>query len=192
MLKKLLAVVMVVAVLMGAIGVASALFTDTDVVDENLFTSGTIILNTNPADVVVTFSNMAPGDQYTAPILVSNDGTLPLRYAITSFATDVDGKHLKEQLDLSIKSGVTACTNVGFDADGSVIYAPGDLGDDPAINVVGDPAQGGDAGDRELAAGANETLCLNVELPISTGDAFQGAATTATFTFASEQTTNNP
>jgi predicted ribosomally synthesized peptide with SipW-like signal peptide len=178
--------------LVGVIGVASALFSDTDVVANNAFTSGTVMLDTNPTDVVVTFLNLAPGDEFTAPILVTNTGTLPLRYAITSAATDADGKHLMEQLDLTIKTGVTTCTNGGFSADGLAIYGAADLGSIAGINVVGDPTQGGQAGDRQLASSAAETLCINVKLPLSTGNAFQGAASTATFTFASEQTTNNP
>lgn len=192
MFKKLLVVFIVVASLAGLIGMAAALFTDTDVVDNNVFTSGTVILNTNPTDVVVTFSNMAPGDQFTAPILVTNTGTLALRYAVTSAATNADTKLLMEQLDMTIKTGVTACTNGGFVTDGSVVYAAGDLGSLAGLNVIGDPTPGAQAGDRTLAASAAETLCINVKLPIDTSNAFQGAATTATFTFASEQTTNNP
>jgi hypothetical protein len=46
-------------------------------------------------------------------------------------------------------------------------------------------------GDRTLAAAAVETLCFRVSLPGATGNAFQGAATTATLTFDSEQTKNN-
>jgi hypothetical protein len=42
-----------------------------------------------------------------------------------------------------------------------------------------------------LALGA-ETLCFKVELPLATGNLFQTAATTATFTFDAEQTKNNP
>ena len=191
MFKKLLVVVIVVASLMGLIGAAAALFTDTDVVDNNVFTSGTVILNTNPTNVVVTFSNMAPGDQFTAPILVTNTGTLELRYAVTSVATNTDDKELMEQLDMTIKTGVTACTNGGFVTDGEVVYITGDLGSLAGINVIGDPTQGAQGGDRSLAAGVAETLCINVKLPLTTENPFQGAATTATFTFASEQTTNN-
>jgi len=192
MFKKLLVVFIVVVSLMGLIGAAAAFFTDTKVVDNNLFTSGTVVLNTSPTDVVVTFSNMAPGDAYTAPITVTNSGTLRLRYAVTSVATDTDNKHLMGQLDLTIKSGVSACTNDGFATDGTSVYAAADLGSAaPGINVIGDPKQGPHAGDRELAASAAETLCLNVKLPTSTGNLFQGAVTTATLTFAGEQTVNN-
>ena len=74
-----------------------------------------------------------------------------------------------------------------------MIYGPGDLGSAAGIDVIGDPTQGADAGDRTLpATGAdNEDLCFNVELPSTTGNAFQGLTTTATFTFAAEQTVNN-
>ncbi len=192
MFKKLLVVVIVVAALAGLIGVASALFTDQKVVDNNAFTAGTVILNTSPTDVVVTYSNMAPGDQYTAPLTVTNNGTLDLRYAVTSAATDTDGKHLNSQLDLTIKTGVTDCSNSGFGTDGTSIYGAADLGSVAGINVIGDPTQGAQAGDRTLSASGSEVLCMNVKLPLSTGNAFQGAATTATFTFNAEQTKNNP
>jgi hypothetical protein len=43
-----------------------------------------------------------------------------------------------------------------------------------------------------LAAGASEVLCFRVSLPLSTGDTFQGANSDATFSFAAEQTANNP
>ncbi len=192
MLKKLLMVVIAVTALVGLIGVASALFSDQKVIDDNLFTSGTVVLNTDPTDVVVTFSNMAPGDAFTAPITVTNNGTLQLRYAVTSVATDIDDKHLNGQLDMTIKTGVTDCSNSGFGTDGSAIYGAADLGSVAGINVVGDPTQGAQAGDRALNANASEVLCLNVKLPLSTGNVFQGAATTATFTFNAEQTKNNP
>jgi hypothetical protein len=42
-----------------------------------------------------------------------------------------------------------------------------------------------------LAAGANEVLCFKIELPSSTGNAFQNATTVATLTFTAEQTDNN-
>src|SRR5262249_24071454 len=58
--------------------------------------------------------------------------------------------------------------------------------------LVGDPTPGFQTGDRNLAAGSNEVLCFRLSLPIGTGNPFQGAATTTTFTFDAEQTANNP
>ena len=58
--------------------------------------------------------------------------------------------------------------------------------------VVGDPAVGDQGSDRSLAGAASEVICFRATLPIATGNTFQGAATTATFTFSAEQTANNP
>ena len=169
--------------------VSLALFTSTVTVPANTFSTGSVALSTSPTTALVTFAAMAPGDQVTAPITVSNDGTLALRYAISSVATNTDTKGLKDQLVLTIKSGVTTCTNAGYAADGTSIYT-GDL-DSSAGKLVGDSAAGADSGDRALAVSSNEVLCFHVCLPGSTGDAFQGATTTATLTFAAEQTKNN-
>jgi hypothetical protein len=60
-----------------------------------------------------------------------------------------------------------------------------------SAGAVGDASQGSQAGDRSLDAATSEILCFRVSLPSSTGNAFQGATTTATFTFSAEQTANN-
>jgi len=194
MVKKILFTLIAVGLLSATSGLGGlAVFTDQAAVDGNTFTTGTIEISTNPTTALVTFSDMAPGDEVTAPLTVTNDSTtLELRYSVTSLATNTDTKDLRAQLDLTIKEDVTTCTTAGFDTDGTILYDPADLGGDPAINVIGDPTQGAQAGDRVLAASANEVLCFNVELPLTTGDAFQDATTTATFTFDAEQTINNP
>jgi spore coat-associated protein N len=167
---------------------ALALFTDTASVPSNSFSTGTVDISTSPVSALVTFSDMAPGDEVVNPITVSNDGTLELRYAVTSTTTE---DTLAAQLDLTIKSGVTTCTTGGFDTDGSPVYAPADLGSTAGIDVIGDPTQGAQAGDRTLAASATEDLCFKVSLPSSTNNTYQGLTTTATFDFQSEQTKNN-
>jgi len=189
-LSRILVVLLVVGIVAASLGVASnAIWTDSEDVDANVFSTGTLDIGTSPTTALVTFSDMAPGDEVTAEITVSNDGSLDLRYAVTSTTTE---DTLAAQLDLTIKSGVTTCTNAGFDTDGSVIYGPADLGSVAGTDVIGDPTQGDDTGDRTLATSADEDLCFNVELPSSTGDSFQGLTSTATFTFAAEQTDNNP
>lgn len=189
MQRKLAATVLVLALFVALVSLtAFGLFTDTASVGSNVFSTGTVDISTAPASAFITFSNMAPGDQVTAPITVSNLGTLDLRYAVRSTTT---AGTLAAQLDLTIKSGVTTCTNAGFGATGIVLYAAADLGSTTGINVVGDPTQGAQAGDRALVTGASETLCFNVSLPLSTGNAFQNLTTTATFDFLAEQTRNN-
>ena len=179
-----------IGILAAGIGLGTgAIFTDTQQVGANTFSTGTVDISTSPTTALVTFSGMAPGDQVTNPIVVTNSGSLDLRYAVTSATTE---NTLAAQLDLTIKSGVTTCTNGGFGVDGTVIYGPADLGSMAGINVIGDPTQGFHTGDRALAGSAYETLCFNVSLPSTTGNAFRGLTTTATFNFSAEQTANNP
>jgi hypothetical protein len=190
MLKQVLATLAVVSVGASFVVFGSfAIFTDTASVPNNTFSTGTLDISTSPTTALVTFSGTAPGDEVTNPITVTNAGTLQLRYAVTSTTTE---DTLAAQLDLTIKTGVTTCTNAGFDTDGTVVYGPGDLGSVAGTNVIGDPTQGDDTGDRTLNASANEALCFNVQLPSSTGNSYQGLTTTATLNFQAEQTSSNP
>ena len=187
MLKKVLLSLLVVTVIASLAVLGSfAVFTDSETVDSNTFSTGTVDISTNPTTALVTYNNMAPGDSTTQSLVVTNDGSLELRYAISSSATDPDSKGLKDQLVLTIKEEGTDCATF----DGTQLYT-GDL-DSTDGKLVGDSATGFQAGDRTLAASpTNETLCFRVELPSSTGDAYQDATTTATFTFDAEQTVNN-
>ena len=173
-----------------AVVVTGALFTDSASVGANTFATGTVDLTTGPTTALISFSGMAPGDSATQSLSVSNAGTLALRYALSSSATNVDTKALKDQLTLTIKTidvtlPATPCDNF----DGTQLYT-GDT-DSTAGKLVGDSTQGAQAGDRSLGATDIETLCFRVELPSATGNAFQDAATTVTFTFDAEQTANN-
>ncbi len=168
-----------------------SVFTDTASVGSNDFTTGTVDISTAPASALVTFSSMAPGDTTTQSLVVSNAGTLDLRYALSSSATNADSKGLKDQLVLTIKTiDVTTPGTPCNDFDGTQLYT-GDV-DSTAGALVGSNVQGAQAGDRTLSASANETLCFRVNLPLATGNAFQNATTTATFTFDAEQTQSNP
>lgn len=192
MLRKTAATVVVLAAFAGLLSLSAwAVFTDTASVGSNTFTTGTVDISTSPASALVTYSNMAPGDTVTNSLVVTSAGSLDLRYAISSSATNADAKGLKDQLTLTIKTidvttPATPCDNF----DGTQLYT-GDL-DGTTGKLVGDNAQGAQAGDRPLAASASETLCFRVNLPLSTGNSFQNATTTATFTFDAEQTKNNP
>lgn len=191
--RKLGATVVILLAFAAFITVGTlALFDDTATVGSNTFTTGTVDISTSPTSALVSFSNMAPGDTVTNPLTVTNAGTLQLRYAVTSSATNTDGKGLKDQLVLTVKTvDVTTPATPCDDFDGTQLYT-GDLDDGVSGHLVGDPATGAQSGDRTLNASSNETLCFRVDLPISTGNAFQNATTTATFTFAAEQTANNP
>ncbi len=192
MVKQLLAALLAIGVLSTVAGLAGyAVFTDTASVGSNTFTTGTITISTTPSTALVTFTDMAPGDsvQPSAGIVVTNDSTtLELRYAITSTTTE---DVLAAALDLTIRE-IDVEPTVACDAfDGTIRYGPADLGSTAGINVIGDPAQGSQAGDRVLAASATETLCFLVELPLAAAGP-ECVTTTATFAFAAEQTQGNP
>lgn len=186
---KILATLAVLFLAGSVFSIASlALFTDQETVAGNAFATGTVDLLATPATAVVTAAAMAPGDQVTAPLDIANSGTLELRYSATSTTTE---DTLATLLNLTVKTGVTVCDDANWATDGTIIYA-GALGSTGTTALFGSAVQGTQAGDRVLAAGANEALCVNVTLPLATGNAAQNVTTTATFTFDAEQTANNP
>ena len=168
-----------------------AIWTDNLSVGSNAFSAGTVDINTTPTTAIVALSNMAPGDSTVGGVTVSNDGSLQLRYAISSTTTE---NTLAAQLDLTVwdeneeSDGGTDCATT---APATKLYGPADLGATTETNLVGDPTQGSQAGDRTLNGGTNEVLCFLVALPAGTSNTFAGLSSTATFFFKSEQTSNN-
>ncbi len=160
-----------------------ALFTDSAAVGGNAFTAGTIDISTSPTSAFLTLDPIMPGDTVNASLVVNNAGTAPLRYAMTSSSTNTDTLNLRDQMTVVVRALGTNCATF----DGAVLYTGALSG-----ALFGDATAGDDSGDRALAGGANETLCFRAALDISTGNAFQGATTTTTFTFVGEQTANNP
>lgn len=174
-----------------------ALFTDQET-DDSTFTTGTIVLDPTKIDAMdLTAAAMMPGDTKTSSVTVENDGTAQLRYAVSQSSTNPDTKDLRSQLLLVIKTeDAGGGTDFGTDGDycddatGTTLRASAAMG--ASGNLVGDPTQGSQAGDRTLNAASNEVLCFYVSLPLSATNAAQGATTTTTFTFDAEQTANNP
>src|SRR4051794_20399342 len=184
---------LLLAVSAGALAVASmmagamslALFTDQQTVN-NSFTAGTIALNgPGIASLSLSSSALMPGDTKNSSVTVQNDGSAQLRYAVSATSTNTDSKNLRSVLTLTVKTVGTNCSTF----DGTQLFN-GTLGATTAI--LGSPTQGADSGDRNLAASASEVLCFRLQLPSGTGNPYQGAATTTTFTFDAEQTANNP
>src|SRR5262245_6092539 len=167
--------------LLGTGTISLSVFTDSDT-SAGSFTTGTLDLDASPS-TIMNVTGMIPGDSTTQNLTLDNAGTVRLRYALTSISTNADSKGLRDQLDLTIKTQGTNCSTF----DGTTLYSG-------TLNgaTFGDTTQGGQTGDRELAGGTSEVLCFRVRLPIGTGNGFQDAATSATFTFSAEQTGNNP
>ena len=162
-----------------------ALFTDQETNSANTFTAGTVDISQSPTSALVTYSNMAPGDSTVQALVLTNSGSLELRYAISTSATNADSLGLAAQLQLTVRAKTSSACSA---EDGTVLYGPAAL----SSGAIGDATTGSQSGDRSLAAAASETLCFKVELPVASGNTYQGATTTATFTINAEQTRNNP
>lgn len=160
-----------------------AVFTDSETVGGNAFTSQTINLGLSTTSALLSLTTLLPGDKVTAPLTITNSGSGDLRYAMstsTTLATLTDG------ITGTIRTGVTTCTNGGFLSTGTQLVT-GTL----SSLGFGSSAQGANSGDRNLVAGANEVLCFQAELPLGALNSLQGLTATATFTFSAEQTRNN-
>ena len=165
----------------GGLAMSLAVFARQTAVDQT-FSVGTISLGVAPAGTLITFAGMVPGNEVDGVLTIQNDGTGELRYAMTAVATDPDSKHLREALQLQVERR-TGCSGPVLE----VLY------DGPiATASFGDPATGGDPGDRTLGSGASEVLCFRASLPLGADSELQGATTTATLTFAAEQVSGNP
>jgi predicted ribosomally synthesized peptide with SipW-like signal peptide len=191
--RRLLAVFIgsLALVSLGAGQLSLAVFTDQETVP-GTFSSGSVILDDVKIDALtLSTAGMVPGDTVTDDVVVENDGSVQLRYALSTASSNADAKNLRSVLTLTVKTiDVTTPGTPCDDFDGTSVLAATVLG--AATAGFGDPAVGPQAGDRVLNAAANETLCFRITLPSGTGNAFQGATTTTTFTFDAEQTANNP
>lgn len=188
--RKILLIAGLAVMSLSAGQMSLAVFSDQETVPAT-FSTGSVVLDDVKIDaLVLTTAGMMPGDAVTDDVVVENDGASQLRYAVSAATTNPDTKDLRSQLALVVRTiDVTTPGTPCNDFDGTSLFS-GTLGATTAI--TGDPAQGAQAGDRNLSAAANETLCFRVSLPLGTGNAYSSATAVTTFTFDAEQTANNP
>jgi hypothetical protein len=167
---------------------SGAFFTDSASIDGNNFAFGTVSIATNPSTApLFSLPAALPGDSFTGPLAVKNDGTMQMRYAVESLTTD---DVTAAALGLTVKSGVADCSAAGFGASGTTLYT-GVLGTVAGTKVFGDKATGTQGGERVLGAGAQDDLCVQVNVPKAVDNSFQGDGTVTQFKFFAEQTANN-
>jgi hypothetical protein len=178
--RRTLAILLVASAVaaVGAGAMSLAVFTDTQAASGS-WTSGTIKLGSISPSTVFTATDILPGDSGSQTVVVSNVGTGQLRYAMSSVSTNTDLKGLAGQMTMLVKDG--ACPSTG-----ATLYT-GSLG----AAFFGSATQGADTNDQVINAGATQSLCFEWSFPIGSGNAFQAAATSTTFTFDAEQTANN-
>lgn len=185
--SKKIRVMAALGTLSGAVWAGTfATFTDS-ATSVSTFTAGTVDLVAGGdagdayAFTALTMTTMKPGDVKYAPLSIANVGSLGFSYTMATSATNLDTKGLADQLTLGITKVATAaaCDSAGV----------GYLAAVTALDIAS--AEGALStraiASRTVAAGASEVLCYKVTLPTASGDSFQAATTTATFTFSATQ-----
>lgn len=169
----------------------SALFTNTDTDGQTGFVSGTIDITSDATDFAIEAGNAAPGDSHFAPINVENTGTLELRYAIELAGSETSAAALLDELTFTVYSGITPANC----ATGTLGATPTVLGSavvGSTTHWIGSTDPGADDGDRILASGDAENLCVGLEFDIEADDSVQALTAGLDFVFHAEQTANNP
>ena len=175
------------AVLAGPPLQSGAWFVDTTTADTGQVATGYVDLVATPSTAAFSITGLTPGDSGYGLITVRNSGPLSYRYAATQSAS---GSLPAAQLNIEVKAqtNATSCNATSYAGNGSVVRSTTSMA---TSTVFGNPATGAHTGDRTVAAGATEYLCVRLTLPTSAPSSTQGSTLTSVFTFAAEQTTNN-
>jgi hypothetical protein len=134
---------------------------------------------------------LTPGQAERDRQVVVNGESQALRYSVSSASADDDRLGVRDILRVTIRTADLGSGSAGTceQFDGTPLF-DGPLGADAA--GLGDTRMGAQSGDRLLAPGAAETLCFEIRMPIETGNEYQGATTSTTWTVVAEQEAGNP
>lgn len=155
-----------------------AFWTDDVVISGTTFTAGTIDLQVNGSNAITGYTTlnlvtMVPGNTVAGVLTIRNNGTAPLKYTAVTTATNTDTKNLRGSLEVKV-TGDAAVTGSSPTAtcNGSALAGT-------ATTLNGALITTG----RLLAAGATETICVQVKLADAAASALQGATTDVVLTF---------
>lgn len=165
-------------VLSGFVTGTFAYWTDAATMTGATFSAGTVDLKLNDLDTVAGYTSlnldtMVPGNSMAGVLTIKNAGTAPLTYTAETTATDADGKNLRGNLSVKV-TGATSVTGT------SPALTCGDTALPGSQNTLNGPLI---STARQLAAGASETVCVEVSLDAAASTTLQGATTDVVFTF---------
>lgn len=162
---------------------SSATFADSEVLDANHLGAATLDLEVGNEIADFTAENLAPGDDVSGQLVLTNAGTLPLRYGGTAVSS---GGVLAEWLRFELWPTTGIC-------------APGQAGE----RIVDDlllptspttllelSAGAGSRSFQLLLPGESATLCLGASLPLSAPNEVQGRRLEVTLTLVAEHAIN--
>jgi hypothetical protein len=168
---------LVAALALAAVGLgtasslpSTARFTDSESTAGTPVSSGSVVLTTSGGASAGTWLGsvaLTPGESAYQGLLVTNAGSLRLRYSVSATSEDVLAAAL--EVDVRALPAATDCTSATYTTGSTASSATAPFGTSAGVDLVGDPAAGAQAGDRELAAGLAERLCLKVTFPTGTG-----------------------
>ena len=176
-LRRLGALAGVSAIVVGAIVIYAALTDQEQIPDNSITTGAAADLGLSLSSGWIVFENVTPGDPALGaqPLTVTNLGPDPIHYSMSITITELDG--------LGLSAHVIAALQADSGAGDCLVGTSLKTGGLPTMEL-GDPAPGIQAGDRSLAVGASEVLCLNVTVEAT---APPGAASDFVFTFDAEK-----
>jgi hypothetical protein len=182
--RRLAAAALLIAGLAGATVMStSAVLTNPAQVASGQVRTGFTNLDANltARQVPITYSvpALTPGASRVEQFTIRNTDRMPLWYSATSTVTGTPA------IQMAIRVGVATCSEAGFTQTGTALYGPAVLGSSTGARLFGDSTYGRQTGDRDLATGAEETLCIRTSLP---GTSTATSATTASLLFTQEQT----
>lgn len=154
-----------------------AYWTDAVPVAGSTFTSGTIDLKVNGSDSVTGYTTlslpaMVPGNSTAGILTITNSGTAPLKWTAATTVVDADSKNLSGVLTVKVTGGPVTGTSPTAACGGTALAGGASSLTTPLMTTG-----------RLLAPAAAEQICVQVTLPASVGSAYQGARTTADFSF---------
>ncbi len=185
--KKLTLAVIAVLLVAGLMGIGiMAWFTSQKSIDNNLFQAGTLVIELagdTPAEALLSFDNMQPGDVEEATATIKNSGTLDFKfYAIITEDGHVPGNdgagsadgYLPDVLDVTVTM------------QGGKVY------EGPLSALLNQVLVYADANGDPVTVAPEQTADINIKVLFNeaAGNEYQNASFTGTITFIATQVGN--
>jgi spore coat-associated protein N len=159
------------AVVLAAVGItvgSGANFTAHAANPANTFTAGTLTIGSSASSALFNAPNMKPGDNASGTVDIANTGSVPGTFTLST-SNAVDTGALLGQLDLKIEDcGLFSGTSAPACGGTNVVY-------NAKAGGVGTIALG------SFASSAKHRYKIDVTLPSSTTNAFQGKTASVEF-----------
>ena len=194
-LRSIVTVLIVIAVMVAPAALialharsGAASFGDNERVGRNSLSAARIDIAIGSKTAPVVGVDLAPGDLRRGSLEVINDGSIDLRFSVSSTeATEPSAQSLAPWLEWRFdwSPDDQSCNSRTASAAGSTPIPGSRLADGTA--VAGDRSTGADPGDRVLAPGERDVLCIEMNFALDAPNDVQAATISQEFAFDAEQ-----